>query len=777
MKQIAFSLLGVVLFFSCQTEKKDKDNVFITVANPKGPTLGYSPESGVKILEVDGVKFKDLNKNGKLDVYEDWRFSADERAEDLASKMSIDQIAGLMLYSLHQAIPAPAEGFMAGHYNGKPFKESGAQAWDLTDEQKSFLTDENLRHFLITTVESPEVAAKWSNNVQAFAEGLKLGIPNNTASDPRNTVQSANKKTEFNAGAGGEISLWPDGLAMAATFDPELAKEFGNTASQEYRALGITTTLSPQIDLGSEPRWYRISGTFGESCELSADMARGYIDGFQTSSGKDEIKDGWGLKSVNTMAKHWPSGGAEEGGRDAHFAYGKFAVYPGKNFRQHPYSFTDGAFKLNGGTKSVSSIMPYYTITFEQDTVYKENVGNGYSQFMITNLLRGTFGFDGVVCTDWGITWDEGKTPDEFNGKPWGMEAKTVEERHYRVIMAGVDQFGGNNYKAPVLTAYQMGVKEHGEEYMQQRFRESAIRILKNMFRIGLFENPYLDPETTKKIVGNPDFMQKGYEAQVKSVILLKNKKNVMPVDKKQIVYVPKILFPSIKDWWGNATPEKVDHPVNMDIIKGYYIVTDDPAEADFSIVFVNSPNSDGGGYSSADRKAGGNGYIPISLQYGAYTADKAREHSIAAGDPVIDPTITNRSYKGKSVTVANTKDLNTILDTKKAMGDKPVIVVVNADRPLVLKEFENQIDGLIIRFGISEQAVMDIISGTAEPSGLLPVRMPADMETVETQDEDVPFDMIPYVDSEKNTYDFAFGLNWSGVIRDARTEKYGRRN
>lgn len=177
---------------------------------------------------------------------------------------------------------------------------------------------------------------QWNNNVQALVESLGLGIPSNTSSDPRH---SAVASTEYNAGNGGKISMWPQALGLAATFDPELVQKFGAIAGKEYRALGIATALSPQIDLGTEPRWSRISGTFGEDPNLSADLARAYVDGFQTSTGPAEIKDGWGYNSVNAMVKHWPSGGAEEGGRDGHFAYGKFAVYPGNNFNAHLIPF------------------------------------------------------------------------------------------------------------------------------------------------------------------------------------------------------------------------------------------------------------------------------------------------------------------------------------------------------------------------------------------------------------------------------------------------------
>lgn len=757
-----------------QTTTLNKDAGFELIQNQKGPNLGFARSSGVQILDREGFKFKDLNRNGQLDRYEDWRLPVEGRAKDLASKLSVEEIAGLMLYSGHQAIPANPYGFSAGTYNGKPISDGNAKSWDLTDQQKKFLKEDNLRHVLLTSVESPEVAAKWNNNIQAFVEGLGFGIPANNSSDPRNT---ATVTSEFTAGAGGKISLWPDGLAMGATFDPALAQQFGEMASKEYRALGIATALSPQIDMGTEPRWYRIAYVYSESPELTRDMGRGYIDGFQTSKGDAEIKGGWGYESVNAMVKHWPGGGPEEGGRDAHWAHGKFAVYPGNNFQDHILPFVEGAFKLNGPTQKASAVMPYYTISFEQDTKNGENVANGYSRFMIQELLRDTYGYDGVVCTDWLITAEEGATPGTFAGKPWGVERLSIAERHYRVLMAGVDQFGGNNDIKPVLEAYEMGKREYGKAYMRARFERSAVRLLKNIFQTGLFENPYLDVAKTTATVGRSEFMKAGYQAQLKSIVMLKNKGGILPLKEKQTVYIPKIYTASIPDWWGNLSEARLEYPLDIELVKEYYNVTENPREADLALVFVKSPESAIGGYSEKDREQGNNGYVPIALQYGTYTAINAREQSIAAGDPVIDPEITNRSYRGKTTTADNTMDLRTILDTKKMMGDKPVIVSVTASKPMIFSEFEEEADGIILNFGVSAQAVLDILSGQTEPSGLLPLQMPTNMETVEQQQEDVPFDMEPYRDSEANVYDFGFGLNWSGKIGDKRTAKYQRSN
>lgn len=770
--RVLIATLGSAFLFSCEKNSVSESQLegdFVILKQSMGPDLGYSKNSGVNILDQGGLKFKDLNKNGELDKYEDWRLSVDERAKDLASKMSVEQIAGLMLYSSHQSIPAAAGGFGAGTYGGKPIHESGMPTSSLSDQQKKFLTEDNLRHVLITRVESPEVAAQWNNNTQAFVEGIGLGIPANNSSDPRHGPVA---NTEYNAGAGGSISMWPESLGLAATFDPSLVERFGEVASIEYRALGLATALSPQIDLGTEPRWNRLKGTFGEDSRLSADMARAYVDGFQTSKGEYEINNGWGFHSVNTMVKHWPSGGPEEGGRDGHFAYGKFAVYPGNNFEEHLIPFTQGAFKLNGKTKSATAVMPYYTISYDQDSKYEENIANVYNKYIITDLLREKYGYDGVICTDWAVTGNEGPQPEIFMGKPWGMEDKTIEERHYKVLMAGADQFGGNNDIKPVLAAYQMGVAEHGETWMRERFEQSAVRLLRNIFQPGLFENPYLDTQETKNTVGNASFMEEGYNAQLKSIILLKNKENVLPLAEKSKVYIPKKFIPSTTNWWGIKSEEKWVDAINLDIAKKYFDVVESPDEADFALVFVSNPES-GTGYDPEDREKGGNGYVPISLQYGPYKAEYAREQSIASGDPVIAPEVTNRSYKNKTITAANLKELEVMLDTKKAMGEKPVITIITTGNPMIFSEFEKSVNAVLLHFGVQDQAILDILSGKAEPSALLPIQMPANMKTVEEQFEDVAHDMECHIDEIGNKYDFAFGMNWSGVIQDNRTSKY----
>ena len=434
---------------------------FNIVENEGGKTLAYSPDSGVKLIEKDGFAFKDLAKTGELLPYEDWRLPAEERADDLARRLSIEQVAGLMCFSAHQR---------------EVFKE-------LTEEQKTFL-GQHLRSILNSAQQTPdEVTISWVNTLQAYVEALDFGIPCYISSDPRN---------------GNGISDWPGNLSLAATFDPELAKEAGKCISKELRDLGITCFLAPQVDIASDPRWWRDSGTFGEDPALSRDIARAFCDGLQSTYGKDGEDLGWGEDSVTAMVKHWTGEGASEGGREAHTEGGKYAVYPNKNFEALMIPFVDGAFQLEGKTGSAVSVMSSYTAAYEEDGSLGEAVGSSFSDYKINQLLRKRYGFEGSVCTDW-MVLNEG-----LRCCGWGAHIEdmsvTPGERAFIAIMAGVDQMGGCSNPQVLVDAYHFGCEKVGKEKMDEAFAVSAKRLLRSYFLTGLFENPYLD-EDRKSVV------------------------------------------------------------------------------------------------------------------------------------------------------------------------------------------------------------------------------------------------------------------------------------
>ena len=775
-KKISLGLCGLMSAGACvgyAAEGTMTADGWYKVENAGGPVLGYSPNSGIKVLNVGGKFFKDLNRNGKLDKFEDWRLTPQQRAEDLAKKISIDQIAGLMLYSAHQRNLAP----------------------ELNEEQKTMLKEDNVRTVLnAAPTASVEITAKWNNALQAYAESLPFGIPANTSSDPRNDARGNGvylKIVEDN------VSRWPNHLGLAATFDPEISRSFAETYAKEYRLMGIGTGLSPQIDLATDPRWPRIYGTFGEDPQLSHDMSAAAIAGAQNTSG---ATNGWGKYSINAMMKHFPGDGVGEGGREGHSRFGKYAVYPGNALNTQLIPF-EGAMDNGGKAGMPSAVMMSYSIAWTDDGKYGEKVGSGYSKYKI-DLLRNRYKFDGVICTDWCVTWDASR----YLSMAWGVENLTENERHYKAIMAGVDQFGGNQDKKPVLAAYEMGVKEHGKSFMDKRFRESAVRLLRNIFQLGLFENPYLDVAESVREVGNSQDLAKGFDAQLKSIVMLKNKNNVIRANnysgKKPTVYIPMIYRPVIEVKAFKAySPATWFCPVDMNVASKYFnVITDkvkpltgkdkdgkpmatindierlsptEVAKADFIMPVIDNPTNAGNQFDGFYDKVN-NQYVPLSLQYKPYTANSSavRRHSIAHDEGE------DRSYFGKSATIINATDLESVnyartcamMATNKNI---PVITVVNALAPMIFSEIEPLTDAIIVGYGVSDAAYFDIVTGKFEPSGLLPMQQPRDMITVEEQFEDVPRDMIAYTDSEGNTYDFAFGMNWRGVINDSRTAKY----
>ena len=762
---------------------------------PHGPTLGTT---SAPVIEVDGLLFKDLARTGRLLPYEDWRLPAAERAADLAGRLSIEQIAGLMLYSPHQAVPNPGVGPFPGTYDGgRTREEAGAPAWAPTDQQRAMLADDHLRHVLAITLQSADTAARWNNALQALAEAEAPGVPVNISTDPRNGAGQASG-AEF-ATAAVDVSRWPEGLGMAALFDPERVRECAAIISREYRALGIATALGPQIDLATDPRWMRLQDTWGPHRGLVSDYARAYCDAMQTTepdgaqpgaafgirAGEPSAADpGWGSASVVTMVKHWPGGGTGEGGRDAHYGFGKFAVYPGRNEAEHLAPFTEAAFRLNGPTGCAGAVMPYYTISWGYRTpdgaVLNDGSdgavprANSYNRVIIDDMLRRRYGFDGVVCTDWGITADPDPQMSNFGQRCYGVEDLGVAERHRLAIDNGVDQFGGNSEAAPIIEAHRLIAERDGEAAARARFEASAARLLRAFFRAGLFENPYLDPAVSAATVGCEPFAEAGRAAQRDSLVLLKNASGsdgvpALPLGgRAQRVWVP---ARRIEERLGFMRLTEPAHDVDPFVPAACpYERAADPRDADAAVVFVESPLCEP--YSAADREAGGNGYLPISLTWAPYTADAARKRSIAAGD-FRERDRPDRSVRGKRARVANAGDLELVARARRAMGDRPVVVVVRMHNPAVLTELEPLADAVVVDFGVSQEAVWDLVRGAFEPSGLLPVRLPVSMEAVERHCEDLPFDYEPYTDSAGRRYDFGYGLSWAGVIEDERTRRY----
>jgi beta-glucosidase len=590
---------------------------------------------------VDGYTFRDLNKNGKLDIYEDAREPIEKRIKDLLGKMNLEEKAGMMFYS-------PVRVNKDGTIEEEKATDflSSISPIGINEIDKHHIT-----HFNLFGAPAPDTLAMWYNRIQQYEEKTRLGIPLTIASDPRNQGSAG-----IFAMSAKTFSLWPDPLGLAAIGDDGLTRQFGDISRQEYLAVGIRQGLHPQVDLATEPRWPRIAGTFGEDATLSARMATAYIKGYQG----EEL----GPNSVATMTKHFPGGGPQKEGLDPHFAFQKGEVYPGNNFKYHLIPFEAA---LKAGTPA---IMPYYGVPMGQKDI--PEVGFSYNKAIITSLLRKKLHFDGVVCTDWGLVSDTKLGAVNFEARAWGVQNLNTEERVQRIIDAGVDQLGGENLPDVIVKLVKEG------KISERRIDTSIVRLLRLKFELGLFDNPFVDEKKAASIVGNPEFMKAGEDAQRRSITLLKNDGHTLPLAPNKLKIYIKNINPKIAALYGT--------------------VVDDPKQADIAIIRLQTPN---------------------------YPIPEAKGNFIAAmfhwGD---------LDFKGQA--------LQDILTLEKTV---PTVVDIYIDRPAVVPEISQNAKALLVNFGSDDTALLDVVFGKYKPGGHLPIELPSSMEAVRNQKEDMPYD------------------------------------
>ena len=742
----------------------EEKNGYTLVINEGGATLSFSPESGVGIIEDDGFAFKDLAKTGKLLPYEDWRLSAEERAADLISRMDLDSKLGLSLHDgMFTIMHITEEALNKNPFLRAKLSLAGKSADEAADSDpteptaydRELISKDEMRFFLLGAIDGPEYAAEYNNRIQKLAESHKYGIPVFLSSNPR-AFKDAHSDT-----ADRDVSCWPSNLGIGATFSPETAREMAETVSKEYRAMGITLELGPEVDLASDPRWSRMSATYGSGVKLNADIARAVCDGYQTTEGS---ADGWGRDSVLAMCKHWP-GSTGEGGRESHAESGKYTVYPGGNLDKHTNSWTEGAFKLDGPTGQCAAVMSCYDVLWDVGGDEAETVGSSFNKYVIDDMLRRQNGFKGFVCTDFWITGSmDPKRATRLRVNAWGVQELSVPERALKEWEAGVDQCGGTNEIEIMRGAYELALQRHGENWANRKIDTIASRVLTPEFRLGSFDDPYVDADYAMNYVGSPELRARGMDAHRRSLVMVKNSGVLPKLPGK--VYIADKYSGGIPDRAGHIDKITCGKAFDAALAAKYFEVAETPEEAACALVLMDSPQS-GNGYDNARGK-----YIPISLQYNDYTAASAREVSIAGNYSGMNRE--NRSCRGETVKTYNKYDLDNLIEVKKQMGDRPVIVVMRTANPTMPAEFEPLADAVIISFtGTPEEVIFELISGRFEPSGLLPFTMPESMEAVETHNEDTPDDIKGYTDAGGNVWGFAFGLNWNGVINDARVRKY----
>ncbi|OLN81862.1 putative beta-glucosidase C [Colletotrichum chlorophyti] len=586
----------------------------------------------------DNVKYSWLARRDKpLPIYKNASYCIDERVEDLIKRMTIEEKAG-QLFQV-QLTQGPNGTLDPGNVTAR------------RNSTDNMIGDKFMTHFnLVGDINDAREVAELVNRVQQRALDTRLGIPVTLSTDPRHHF-TENIGTGFRAGV---FSQWPETMGLAALRDPHLVRTFAEVAREEYIAVGIRAALHPQVDLATEPRWARLGNTWGEDVNLTSELLVEYIKGLQGEK--------LGPHSVTTVTKHFPGGGPMENGEDSHFTYGKNQTYPGKNFAHHLIPFKAA---IAAGARQM---MPYYSRPI--GTKY-DPVGFSFNKQIVTDLLRNELGFQGIVVTDWGLITDTVIRGQDMPARAWGLENTTELERVARILDAGCDQFGGEQRTELVVQLVKEGV------VAEERIDVSVRRLLREKFILGLFDNPFVDPEAAARVVGNDYFARLGNDAQRRAYTLLSNKENILPL--KQITTDTKFYIEGF-----NAT---FLEGRNLTVVKT-------PEEAHLALLRLEAPYEPRPGGFEAAYHAG-------SLEYS--DEEKARQAAI--------------------------------------YSTVPTIVDVIMDRPAAVPEVIESASAVFASFGSGTDAFLDVVFGISAPEGKLPFDLPRSQKAVEESKEDLPFD------------------------------------
>ncbi|MEB2780481.1 glycoside hydrolase family 3 N-terminal domain-containing protein [Algoriphagus sp. C2-6-M1] len=636
--------------------------LFACTTNPEFTQADLGQRTAT-LLDVDGYQFKDLNKNGTLDPYEDWRLSVDQRTDNLIAQMTLEEKVGFMLISTTRL--AGDFAFQPGAPRGEI--TSGFNEEDLIQPNNMFtrqplatplmsasgttkgVIERHLRHFILRANTNAKIMAEWSNNLQALCEDTRLGIPAIVASNPRNHI-TMDAAIGLSQGAT-VFSKWPGELGLSATQDLGLIRKFADIARQEWASVGIRKGYQYMADLATEPRWQRNEGTFGEDADWAAAVMREVVLGFQGEK--------LGKGSVALTTKHFPGGGPQVEGQDPHFDFGKDQHYPGGMFDYHLKPFQAA---IDAGT---SAIMPYYAKPI--GTEYEE-VAFAYNKRIIKDLLRDKMGFQGIINSDTG--------PIEM--QPWGMEKYSIEERYGKALEAGVDLFSGTGDPTQLMAAVTMGY------VTEKRINESIVRLLKEKFELGLFENPYVDVEQAKNLVGNPEFQEAGDLAMRKSIVLLRNDLQVLPIKAKTKVY-----FETYFDKGGENAPTT---PFTSSNPSWEFELVATQEEADLVVLWLNP-------------------------HFNSLFSSNGSEIDVRLSKNKIDTDYVNG-----------------------VLSKKPTVTIINFTNPWVISEIDGAgLQTLVATFGTTPEAILDVLAGKVNPTAKMPFTIPVSAEVVKSNLSDVP--------------------------------------
>ncbi|MEO2098057.1 MAG: glycoside hydrolase family 3 N-terminal domain-containing protein [Brachybacterium sp.] len=590
----------------------------------------------------DGTRYRDLNGNGVMDPYEDPRLGAEERTEDLLARLSLEEKVGLLFHTVIETGP-----------DGTLLETPGAISKSPTT---AVVVRKLMTHFNVHGLESAEAAARWHNRLQELAETTPHGIPVTISTDPRHGgAQNAGTSwaTSF-------FSLWPEPLGLGALRDPELVRVWADTVRREYTAVGIRAGLHPVADLATEPRWARQRECFSQDPEVTAELVGAALEGLAGEEGEP---------SVQSTVKHFPGAGPQKDGEDAHFPYGRDQVYPGGRFEDHLLPFRVA---IDAGAEA---IMPYYgrPVGLVRDGEEIEAVGFGFNRQVLTGLLRDELGYEGVIVSDWELVNDNHVGEQVLPARAWGVEELTPSQRMARILEAGADQFGGEECTELLVDLVREGA------VAEERITDSARRLLRVKFRLGLFDDPYVDESAAAARVGAEEDRRRGHEAQARSVVVLHDDGGLLPLCRTGSGAGGRLRL--YTEGLAEAVVAALGEPVEH------------PADADLALLRIGAP------------------FQPRD--------DLFLEAWFHQGDLSFPPGLAHRLARIRAVC--------------------PLVLDVDLDRAAVLTDIARVCDALTGTFGVSGAAWVDAITGRVPAGGRLPLDLPRSMDAVRAAPEDVP--------------------------------------
>lgn len=737
--------------------------------NQNGPTIGTTCQ---RVIEKDGLYFKDLDGSGELKSYDDWRLPAKERAEAYVKVLSTEEKIAQLFISDWRMGKYPVTGPMAAMAPKEVILDESGVLDEAEFRGKTIFGEQYLpgtttllkewfsRHLILRANATAEDMTDWLNQLQAVAEECPHWVPVSVASNSRNE----NGEVVFGMNdAAGVFAAWPGTLGIAAAVKGaglELIDEFADCIRREWNACGLRKGYMYMADIMTDPRWQRSYGTFGEDPELVCAVMERLIPGIQGS------KEGVTADGVAVTTKHFPGGGARENGFDPHYAAGQWNVYATEGSLQ---KYHIPAFKT-AVENHTSAIMPYYSKPAKEKSAAQtdcegnpcelEPFGFAYNRTFIQTMLREQLGFKGYINSDTGIV----------HNMCWGVEMLDSAERiGFAVSHAGVDLISGLFDNEAGMEAYNRGKNDYYETHpvpdgftkeqlvlTDEALDRVVARTLQEMFELGMFENPYRSAKDAVKAVGEQADWDAAARTHRQSVVLLKNDGTLPLVDEKctqKKFYVEAFK----KDAAQAEEATKALREMFTD-----RILTDDPGEADFAVLMI-TPSS--GEYFNATP-----GYLELDICDGKTVCNVD-----ADGKP--------EASTHEETTLSGADRIRKIAEAVHKNGGK-VIANINFTLAWEVGNVERYADVLLAGFDTYPSATLDVIFGRFSPVGKLPLTLPKGDEVLAVNEDgvcispnDVPgYDKDQYMpdamkdengkayayrDAAGNYYELDFGLRY----------------